>query len=54
MKEIQELNHQLIKHNDVLLAYTKELEAKLDFAIKQRDYYYDLLESTSEMEEKDE
>lgn len=54
MKEIQELNHQLVKHNDVLLAYTKELEAKLDFAIKQRDYYYDLLESTSEMEEKDE
>lgn len=32
----------------------EELEAKLDFAIKQRDYYYDLLESTSEMEEKDE
>lgn len=54
MKEIQELNHQLVKHNDVLLAYTKELESKLDFAIKQRDYYYDLLESTSEMEEKDE
>ena len=54
MKEIQELNHQLIKHNDVLLAYTKELEAKLDFAIKQRDYYYDLLESTSEVKEKDE
>lgn len=32
----------------------EELEAKLDFAIKQRDYYYDLLESTSEVEEKDE
>lgn len=26
----------------------EELEAKLDFAIKQRDYYYDLLESTSD------
>lgn len=54
MKGIQELNHQLAKHNDVLLAYTKELEAKLDLAIKQRDYYYDLLENTSEVEEKEE
>ena len=32
----------------------EELEAKLSFVIKQRDYYYDLLESTSEVEEKDE
>lgn len=32
----------------------EELEAKLRFAIEQRDYYYDLLESTSEVEEKDE
>ena len=32
----------------------EELEAKLDFTIKQRDYYYDLLESTSEVEAKDE
>ena len=31
-----------------------ELEAKLDFAIKQRDYYYDLLENTSEVEGIDE
>ena len=54
MKSIQELNHQLFERNEELLAYTKELEAKLDFAIKQRDYYYDLLESTSEVEEKDE
>lgn len=54
MKGVQELNHQLAKHNDVLLAYAKELEAKLDFAIKQRDYYYDLLESTSEVKEKEE
>lgn len=28
------------------------LRAKLEFAIQQRDYYYDLLESTSEVEEK--
>lgn len=32
----------------------EELEAKLDFVIKQRDYYYDLLESANEVEEKDE
>jgi hypothetical protein len=46
MKSIQKLNHNLQQSNEVLLAYTKELEAKLDFAIKQRDYYYDLLENT--------
>lgn len=48
MKDIQELNHQLVKRNEELLARVKELEAKLDFAIKQRDYYYDLLEDTSD------
>jgi 16S rRNA U1498 N3-methylase RsmE len=46
MKSIQKLNHNLQQSNEVLLAYTKELEAKLDFAIKQRDYYYGLLENT--------
>ena len=30
------------------------LRAKLEFAIQQRDYYYDLLENTSEVEVKDE
>jgi hypothetical protein len=30
------------------------MKAKLDLTIKQRDHYYDLLESTSEVEEKDE
>ena len=30
MKEIQELNHQLVKSNDVLLAYTKQLEKQRD------------------------
>ena len=30
------------------------LRAKLEFAIQQRDYYYDLLENTSEVEAKDE
>lgn len=32
----------------------EELEAKLAFVIQQRDYYYDLLENTSEVEAKDE
>ena len=30
MKDIQELNHQLVEHNDVLVAYTKELEKQRD------------------------
>lgn len=54
MKSIQELNHALVDHNEELVACCDELRAKLDFAIKQRDYYYDLLESTSELEVKDE
>jgi predicted transcriptional regulator len=54
MKEIQELNHRLVEHNDELLAQCQELETKLKFAIKQRDYYYDLLENSSEVEESDE
>ena len=48
MKSIQELNHQLNEHNEELLARVEELEVKLNFAIKQRDYYYDLLENTSD------
>lgn len=32
MKSVQKLNHQLIKHNDVLVAYTKELEDQLQGA----------------------
>lgn len=54
MKSIQELNHKLARHNDELLDSVKDLKAKLAFAIQQRDYYYDLLEDTSEVEEKDE
>jgi predicted DCC family thiol-disulfide oxidoreductase YuxK len=54
MRDIQKLNLRLVEHNDELLAHCKELEAKLAFVIKQRDYYYDLLEDTSEMEEKSE
>ena len=54
MKGVQELNHNLQRRNEELLAHIEELEAKLRFVIQQRDYYYDLLEDTSEVEEKDE
>ena len=54
MKGVQELNHSLQQRNEELLTHIEELRVKLDFVIKQRDYYYDLLESTSEVEEKDE
>ena len=54
MKGVQELNHHLQRRNEELLAHIEELEAKLKFVIQQRDYYYDLLENTSEVEERDE
>ena len=54
IKNIQRLNLRLQEDNEGLLAYCKELEAKLAFVIQQRDYYYDLLEDTSEVEVKDE
>jgi 16S rRNA U1498 N3-methylase RsmE len=44
MKEIQELNHQLVEHNDVLLAYTKELE-------KQRDMWRERAEEENRQAE---
>ena len=50
MKDIQALNHIIVDHNEELTNRCNELEAKLDLAIKQRDYYYDLLEDTSEVE----
>lgn len=45
---------ELKRDKDELLAHVEELKAKLSLAIKQRDYYYDLLENTSEVEEKEE
>lgn len=54
IKNIQRLNLRLQEDNEGLLACCKELEAKLAFVIQQRDYYYDLLEDTSEVEVKDE
>ena len=47
MRDVQNLNHSIQQRNEELLARVKELEAKLNFAIKQRDYYYDLLENNS-------
>ena len=52
MKDIQAFNHILVNRNEELVARCEELEAKLSFVIQQRDYYYDLLESTSEVEKK--
>ena len=48
---LQEDNKRLVAHEEEMLAKMKELEAKLAFVIRQRDYYYDLLETTSEIEE---
>lgn len=48
---LQEDNKRLVAHEEEMLAKMKELEAKLAFVTRQRDYYYDLLESTSEIEE---
>ena len=48
MKGVQELNHHLQQRNEELLARIEELDAKLTFVMGQGDYYYDLLESTSD------
>lgn len=53
MKEIQKLNHRLEERNEELVARCKELEEKFNFMKKQRDYYYELLEDTSEVLEED-
>ena len=54
LKEIQKLNLRLQETNEGLLATCKELEAKLAFVIKQRDYYSKLLEDTNEIGETNE
>ena len=46
---LQEDNKRLVALEEEMLAKMKELEAKLAFVTKQRDYYYDLLESVSEV-----
>jgi hypothetical protein len=47
----QEDNKRLVAHEEEMLAKMKELEVRLTFVTKQRDYYYDLLETISEVEE---
>lgn len=49
----QKDNKRLVAHEEEMLAKMKELEAKLAFAIQQRDYYYNLLENASEVEEEE-
>jgi uncharacterized protein YqfA (UPF0365 family) len=48
---LPEDNKRLVAHEEEMLAKMKELEAKLVFVIRERDYYYDLLEDTSEVKE---
>lgn len=62
---LQQRNEELIDERDRLEAIARhavsekdemideciEMKTQLDLAIKQRDYYYDLLENTSEVEE---
>ena len=47
MKDIQRLNHALVKRNEELVVSCRELEKDLAFVTRQRDYYYDLLEDTT-------
>ena len=53
-KEMNETDKGLVALNDSLIIELEGLKEKLKLVIAQRDYYYDLLESTSEVEAKDE
>ena len=53
-KEINETDKGLVELNDELITEIEGLKEKLKLVIAQRDYYFDLLESTSEVEAKDE
>ena len=53
-KEINETDKGLVELNDELITEIEGLKEKLKLVIAQRDYYFDLLESTSEVEVKDE
>lgn len=53
-KEMNETDKGLVELNDSLIIELEGLKEKLKLVIAQRDYYYVLLESTSEVEEKDE
>lgn len=51
MEELQKSNLRLIELNEGLLARCRELEERLGFMRKERDYYFKLLENTNEVEE---
>ena len=51
MEELQKSNLRLIELNEGLLARCRELEERLGFMRKERDYYFKLLENASEVEE---
>ena len=53
-KEMNETDKGLVALNDELIVEIEGLKEKLKLVIAQRDYYFDLLESTSEVEAKDE
>ena len=53
-KHMNETDKGLVELNDALIVELEELKEKLKFVVAQRDYYFDLLENTSEVEEKDE
>ena len=51
-KQMNETDKGLVELNDALIVELEEMKEKLKLVVAQRDYYYDLLESTSEEEEK--
>lgn len=53
-KQMNETDKGLVELNDALIIELEGLKEKLKLVIAQRDYYYSLLESTSEVEESDE
>lgn len=53
-KQMNETDKGLVALNDSLIIELEGLKEKLKLVIAQRDYYYDLLESTSEVEASDE
>lgn len=48
LKRVQELNHQLTKYNDVLVARVKDLETKLALVIKQQTITVPFLDGVSD------
>ena len=47
-QELEEIARRAVCEKDEMIDECIEMKVKLDFAIQQRDYYYDLLEDTSD------